>query len=90
MDVREKYHNKHTGHLLKLHSIWRSVDHGKLTWDDSERMEKELDRRFLISLMMWFGRLSYDEQIQLAVHSGHPKLIARLDDAQRAAMVIMS
>lgn len=89
MDIREKYHELHTRHLVKLHASWRNVDAGRMTWEESDRWDKELDRRFLISLMVWFGRLSYDEQIQLAVHSGHPKLIARLDDAQKTAMVLL-
>ena len=90
MSVEEEYHIKHTAHLVKLHATWKAADRGSLSWYESDEQEKDLDKRFQASLMVWFGRLSYDEQIQLGLYSGNEKLIGRLDGAQRAALVIMS
>lgn len=91
MDIREEYHIRCTKQMVQLTEINIRADRTGRAWSDEfEREEKYLKQKHRVSNVMWFKNLSYDDQIQIAVHTSNEDFIKKLDDVQLAAYRIMS
>lgn len=89
MTVETKYNELTTKYLLRRKAILHNADCGRISWHESDRQEAELEKKYLASLMVWFGRASWEDQISIAACSGNDRIIARLDDVQKSALIIM-
>lgn len=90
MTIEEKYNDLTTKYLLRRRTLMQDADYGRITWGDSDRLEKEIDNRHMASLMVLFSRATWEDQITLAACSGNEKLIARLDEVQKSALTIIT
>lgn len=90
MDVREKYNVRRTKQLQQLQELYKRADRGHWSWsDDCDSQEEYLKHKHKFSNAVWFGLLSYDDQIQIAVHTDNEDFLKRLDNNQLAAYRIM-
>lgn len=90
MDVREEYHNRCVKQMLQLKDLYKKADQGQWAWSDQcERMEEELQRKHRFANVVWFNKLSYDDQILIAVSTNESDFLKRLDETQLNAYRLM-
>jgi uncharacterized membrane protein len=90
MDVREKYQARLEKQRQQLWQLYQKADQGNWSWtDECDQREEYLKHKHKFSNAVWFGLLSYDDQIQIAVHTDNEDFVRRLDGDQLAAYRIM-
>lgn len=90
MTVSEIYHQRCLEHMVQLRDLYKQGDQNGWSWNkDFSDREEYLKQKQQLSNVTWFKTLSYEEQIEIAVHTQNRDFVSKLDKDQLAAYRIM-